>query len=71
MIIACCRMMAPQVFHSIILIINNFRYIATHGRLSYSPNTIISIALAVLQDRAGLSIPEALGKLSIGGPLPT
>jgi len=25
----------------------------------------------MLMDRAGLSIPEALGKLSIGGPLST
>jgi len=27
--------------------------------------------ILIVTHRAGLSIPEALGKLSIGGPLPT
>jgi len=29
------------------------------------------IEVILVSSRAGLSIPEALGKLSIGGPLPT
>ena len=35
------------------------------------PMQTLSLLEHIHKSRAGLSVPEALGKLSIGGPLPT
>ena len=50
------------------------QHVITHPAVVFIIINLLLIAIATAQPlltRAGLSIPEALGKLSIGGPLPT